>query len=205
MWSLVLVQLENSKAALLNNNKELAKEIRRKEKIIDALELKIDADCEYFIALYAPKAMDMRLVLSIINISVGLERIADFTNGIAKYILKDDREQLDSTLITEIEIEKMFNELISMLNNCFVAFENEDVSRSNEIIAQDDEIDRIYYKSPDILAKYVQNKPEIARETLRFMVILKKLERIGDHCSNIMEELVFYVDANVLKHKTEKM
>jgi len=204
MWSLVIKQLNKSKTAFFTNDKELAKEVKRREKRVDAFELKIDADCENYIVLYAPKAVDMRLVLSTIKISLTLERIADYANSIAKYVLKGERERLDEALLSEVEMEKIFDEAIMMLSNCFAAFDSEDVSASSKILSQDDEIDRIYYNSPDILAKHIQSKPDATKEILYLMIILKQLERIGDHCSNIIEDLVFYVDAKVLKHSGKK-
>ena len=204
MWLLVASQLEKSKEAFLNFNVEIAKEVVYKEKRVDAFELKIDADCENYIALFAPVAIDLRLVLSIIKISSTLERIGDFAYSIAHYAMDGTREKLDKSLLDDIKIEKMFNQVIDMLSNCYTAFLNEDVSLWGKIISQDDEIDDIYNSSPAILGKYTQEKPDFVSEALRLIVLMRKLERIGDHCSNIIEELVFYVDAKVLKHSVNK-
>ena len=204
MWLLVAAQLGKSKDAFLNSDKDLANEVICKEKRVDAFELKIDADCENYIALYAPVAIDLRLVLSIIKISVTLERIGDFAQSIARHTLKGTNEKIDDTLIEEIEVSKMFEQVIDMLSNCYNAFENENVSLWSKIIAQDDTIDEIYRKAPDILGEYIRKRPDITSEALQLMVIIRKLERIGDHCSNIIEDLVFYVDAKVLKHSIQK-
>jgi len=205
MWLLVASQLSKSADAFINHKIEAANEVIHKEKRVDAFELKIDADCENFIALYAPVAIDLRLVLSIIKISSTLERIGDFAYSIAHHTVDGIRKKINDALLKEIQIKKMFEQVIEMLDSCYRAFDSEDVSLWGKIISQDDEIDKIYHNSPVILEKYIQQHPDLTSEALRLMVIMRKLERIGDHCSNIIEELVFYVDAKVLKHSVKKL
>jgi phosphate transport system protein len=200
MWKLVLSQLEKSKQAFLNSDIELAREIVSREKRVDAFELKIDSDCENYIALYSPVAIDLRLVLSLIKISNTLERIGDFAEGIARHVIDDDCNKVSPQMIEELQMERMFEMLISMLSDSFVALESENTKVSGKILSKDDEIDTIYYESLDVLTTYLQAEPSFIRCGLKLMLLIRKLERIGDHCSNIVEEIVFYVDAKVLKH-----
>ncbi|MDH8701336.1 phosphate transport system protein [Dysgonomonadaceae bacterium PH5-43] len=204
MWRLVLSQLEKAKQSFLNNDIELAREIASREKRVDAFELKIDSDCENYIALYNPVAIDLRLVLSLIKISSTLERIGDFAEGVARHVIDSDCNDISSQTIEELQIEKMFDCLISMLSDCFVALESENTKVSGKILAKDDEVDTLYYNSLDILTNYLQAEPAYIRCGLKLMLLIRKLERIGDHCSNIVEEIVFYVDAKVLKHGVKK-
>jgi phosphate transport system regulatory protein PhoU len=200
MWKLVLSQLEKAKQSFLNGDMDLAREIVSREKRVDAFELKIDADCENYIALYSPVAIDLRLVLSLIKISSTLERIGDFAEGVARHVIDDDCNKIKPQVIEELQLEKMFEELISMLSDSFVALESENTKVSGKILAKDDEIDILYHNSLDILSTYLQTEPSFIRCGLKLMLLIRKLERIGDHCSNIVEEIVFYVDAKVLKH-----
>ena len=78
MWVLVLSQLRNAKSALVNSDSDLARVVISLEKRVNAFELKIDSDCENYIALFSPVAIDLRLVLSILKINKTLERIGDF-------------------------------------------------------------------------------------------------------------------------------
>ncbi|MDL2223775.1 phosphate signaling complex protein PhoU [Bacteroidales bacterium OttesenSCG-928-M06] len=204
MWKLVLSQLEKSKQAFLNNDIELAREIASREKRVDAFELKIDSDCENYIALYSPVAIDLRLVLSLIKISSTLERIGDFAEGVARHVIEDDCNKISTQVIEELQLEKMFETLISMLSDSFVALESENTKVSGKILAKDDEIDTLYHNSLNILANYLQSEPSFIRCGLKLILLIRKLERIGDHCSNIVEEIVFYVDAKVLKHGIKK-
>jgi phosphate transport system protein len=200
MWKLVLSQLEKAKQAFLSGDVETAREVASREKRVDAFELKIDCDCENYIALFSPVAIDLRLVLSLIKICSTLERIADFCEGIARQVVEEVCKDLQTELVEELQVEKMFDIVISMLSDSFVALEAENTKMSGKILSKDDEIDNLYHNSIDILTDYLQKKPEHIRSGLKLFLLIRKLERIGDHCSNIVEEIVFYVDAKVLKH-----
>ena len=203
MWKLVISQLEKAKQAYLNSDVELAREIVSREKRVDAFELKIDSDCENYIALYSPVAVDLRLTLSIIKLCSSLERIADFAKGIARHVI-DDGCSLDQQLIEELQIEKMFDVILSMLSDGFVALESENTKIAGKILAKDEEVDEIYKKSFEIITAYLQKNTSFIHCGLHTQLLIRKLERIGDHCSNIVEEIVFYVDAKVLKHSGKK-
>ena len=200
MWKLVLSQLEKAKQSLLNGDFELAREIVSREKRVDAFELKIESDCENYIALYSPVAVDLRLVLSLIKIIITLERIGDFAEGIARHVIDDDCNHINAQAIEDLQIEKMLDILLVMLSDCFVALETENTRVSGKMLAKDDEIDALYHNALPILTRYMENDPRLIHCGLKLLLLIRKFERIGDHCSNIMEEIVFYVDAKVLKH-----
>ncbi len=200
MWKLILSQLEKAKQAYLNNDIELAREIVSREKRVDAFDLKIDSDCENYIALYSPVAIDLRLVLSLIKITNTLERIGDFAESIARHIIEQDCIELESQLIEELQIEQIFDTLIVMLSDSFVALESENTKISGKILAKDNEVDELYHQSFNLLTSYMQQNPAHIYCGLKTLMLIRKLERIGDHCSNIVEEIVFYVDAKILKH-----
>ncbi|MDR0370468.1 MAG: phosphate signaling complex protein PhoU [Prevotellaceae bacterium] len=200
MWKLVISQLEKAKQSFLKGDFELAREIVSREKRVDAFELKIDSDCENYIALYNPVAVDLRLVLSLIKISSTLERIGDFAEGIARHVIDDDCNKLSPELIEELLIEKMFDTVISMLTDGFVALESENTKISGKTMAKDELVDEIYHNALNILTDFLQKNPACIRCGLKMMLLIRKLERIGDRCINIVEEIVFYIDAKVLKH-----
>lgn len=204
MWKLVISQLEKAKLCFLENKVELAFEVLIKEKRVDAFELKMDSNCENYIALYNPVAIDLRLVLSLIKISNTLERIGDFAAGIARHVIDDNCNDIDKKIIENLKIEKMLKILITMLTESFVAFETENTRLSGKILARDEEVDEIYNESTDILSEYIHLDPQFANCALKLYLLIRKLERIGDHCCNIVEEIVFYIDAKVLKHKKPK-
>ena len=204
MWKLVLSQLEKAKQSYMNGDIELAREIISREKRVDAFELKIDSDCENFIALYSPVAVDLRLALSIIKLGFTLERIADFAKGIARHVIDDECTKFDAQLIEDLQIEKMFDTVISMLSDGFVAMESENTKIAGKILAKDETVDEIYQNSFAILTAHLQEHSDKIHCGLKTLLLIRKLERIGDHCSNLVEEIVFYVDAKVLKHSGKK-
>jgi len=200
MWLLVMSQLEKSKEAILNNDIELAREVISREKRVNTFELKIDSDCENYIALYNPVAIDLRLILSLIRIGSTLERIGDFAEGIARHVFEDDCTPLTQKLGGELQLETMFSTLITMLSDSYVALEKENSKLSGKILGLDEIVDKLYAKAIKVLTVYLQENTSDIECGLKTMVLIRKLERIGDHCSNIVEEIVFYLDAKVLKH-----
>jgi phosphate transport system protein len=133
-------------------------------------------------------------------LAITLERIADFAKGIARHVIDDECNKFDPQLIEELQIEKMFDTIISMLSEGFVALESENNKISGKILAKDETVDEIYRKSFEILTVYLQEHSAHLHCGLKTLLLVRKLERIGDHCSNLVEEIVFYVDAKVLKH-----
>ena len=204
MWRLVLSQLEKAKQAFLENDLERAREVISREKRVNTLELKIDSDCENYIALFSPVAIDLRLVLSLIKISGTLERIGDFADGIARHVIEQECDTATAALKEELQIEAMFDAVILMLSDSYVTLESENTRLSGRILLKDNAVDEIYRRAVDVLAAVVAADPKQALCALKTMLIVRKIERIGDHCSNIVEEIVFYIDAKVLKHKKNK-
>lgn len=204
MWRLVLSQLEKAKRAYLDNDTDLAREVVSREKFVDNCELKTDSACENYIALYSPVAVDLRLVLSLMKISSTLERIGDFAEGIARHVVVDGCDSLTGAIKEELSLEKMFDTVISMLSDSFVAFESENSKLWGKIIRQDEQVDTHYRAAIKILAEYAGRNPKHARCVLETLLIVRKIERIGDHCSNIVEQIVFYLDAKVIKHNRGK-
>lgn len=202
MWRLVLSQLEKAKQAFFSDDVNLAREIASREKRVNTFELKIDSDCENFIALYNPVAIDLRLVLSLIKISSTLERIGDFAQGIARHVIDDECSMIKEKTNDTLELEKMFDTVIEMLSDTYVALETENTKLVGKILSKDEVVDEIYFNSVNVLADHIRQHPEEAECGLKTMLMIRKIERIGDHCSNIVEEIVFYVDAKVLKHKS---
>src|SRR6201986_1992988 len=114
MWTLVESQLQKARTAMLQFDRDLAREIVRKEKRVNAFELKIDRDCENIFALYCPVAIDLRFLLAVLKINNNLERIGDIAEGISKYII-ESMSDFDHRLFEEDGLIKMFDDSISIL------------------------------------------------------------------------------------------
>ncbi len=201
MFGLVKNQLEKSKDALRRLDKDLAREIIVNEKRVNGFELKIDRDCENIIALLSPLAVDLRFVLAALKINSNLERIGDIAEGIAKFVLdiklEPEKELLDSTRLVE-----MFEIAHSMIANVMDAFDNEDTTLARSIFKQDEVLDEINVQANTAVADFIRSHQDRINQSLYTLSAIRKLERVGDQCKNIAEEIIFYVEAKVLKHKS---
>ncbi len=206
MWSLVISQVETSREALLNVDKGAAAEVAFKERMVDTYELKLDRDCENIIALYNPVASDLRLTLAILKINSDLERIGDFARGIAKFVKKYPKENINPELLTVCQIEDLIKNAITMLTDAKKSLEFENSRMAISIFSYDEFLNGVYKDSNTIIKDYIIKHPDEIDEALNMYSIIRRIERIGDHCSNIAEEIVFYLEAKVLKHsgKTNK-
>lgn len=199
MWHLVLSQLEKAKQAYMAGDKDLAGEIINREKRVDAFDLKIDSDCENYIALFSPVAVDLRLALSLMKISGALERIGDFAEGIARHVISEQC-RMPEEMKSELRIEEMFDTVISMLSDSFAALDSENSKLSGRIMHKDKKVDALYRDAKTILSEYVAKNPTMGYCAIETMLVIRKIERVGDHCNNIVEWIVFYIDAKILKH-----
>ena len=202
MWALVQQQLYNAGEALLAGDKELAYKVISRERRVNAFELKIDRECEDIIALYSPIAIDLRFVLAMYKINSNLERMGDFAETIARFAVNlPDGEPIDPWLIRETRVEEMMSELLEMIALTKKAFEEENSEIATRIFMKDNLIDEINLASGKIIARYIEEHKGSALAGLYLSGVIRKMERFGDHCTNIAEELIFFLEARVLKHK----
>lgn len=200
MWTLVYNQLDRAGEAVLTLDKELAQQVIMREKRVNAFELKIDSDVEDVIALYNPVAIDLRFVLAMLKINTNLERLGDFAEGIARYVQKCEEPVLDVELLKRLRLEEMQAEVLSMLELAKRALNEENLEMATAVFAKDNLVDEINAEAAAILADYIKEHPENILSYLNLISVFRKLERSGDHITNIAEEIVFFIDAKVLKH-----
>lgn len=203
MWRTVISQLQKTREAMIQFDDDLAREVVSTEKRVNSIELKIDRDCENVFALFNPVAVDLRTVLAILKINNNLERSGDIAEGIAKYIIWADIP-FDKELLERTQILRMYEESISIMEDVLKAFENDDTRLARSIFKRDEVIDVINNEATDIVAAYLREFPDKIEQGLYIISMVRKLERIGDHCKNIAEEIIFNVEAKVLKHKSKK-
>jgi phosphate transport system protein len=203
MWKLVQSQLQKGLSALLNFDKDLAREIVQIEKRVNGAELKIDRDCEDIFALYSPVAIDLRFLLAVLKINTNLERIGDIAEGIAKMIL-DTKEPFDKSLLDVTMVVEMYDECLQMVAEILGAFEKEDSAIARGIFRRDELLDQINRKANELIGKYLSEHPDKMEQSLTILSMIRRLERIGDQAENIAEEIIFYIEAKVLKHQSKR-
>lgn len=200
MWDLVIKQLDKTEISLRTFDRDLAMEIQETERRVNAFELTIDRACEDFIALLQPVASDLRFVLSTLKINTNLERIADIAYGISEFI-SDTEESFNGDIIKHMEADMMLGIAIEMVKELREAYILENSKLARTVYKRDKMLDKMNevasYKAIECLDKYPENR----RQTLHILSIIRKLERIGDQSKNISEEIIFYLDAKILKHK----
>jgi phosphate transport system protein len=200
MWNLVRSQLEKAKSSMLNFDKDLAREVVLKERRVNGAELKIDRDCENIFALLTPVAVDLRFVLAVLKINSNLERIGDIAEGIAKYVLSVD-EPFNKDLLEATYVTKMYEESINILEDTLSAFEKEDTILARSVFKKDEFLDDINIRANELIEDYLKASPKDINQALYILSVIRKLERVGDQSKNISEEIIFYLEAKVLKHK----
>src|ERR1700748_2537658 len=142
MWILVQSQLNKAKEAMVQFDKDLAREVLIKEKRVNSFELKIDRDCENIFALYCPVAVDLRFLLAALKINTNLERIGDIAAGIALYVVESSVNFEVKTLETT-SLLRMYDEAINILIDTRTAFEKEDTVLARSIFKGDAGLDVI--------------------------------------------------------------
>lgn len=108
---------------------------------------------------------------------------------------------MDGELIRSLRIEEMISEVLSMLELAKKALQEESQELATAVFAKDNLLDEINADAAAILAGYINKNPESALSCLNLVSVFRKLERSGDHITNIAEEIVFFIDAKVLKHR----
>jgi phosphate transport system protein len=200
MWILVQSQLNKAKEAMVQFDKDLAREVLIKEKRVNSFELKIDRDCENIFALHCPVAIDLRFLLAALKINTNLERIGDIAAGIALYVVESS-VNFDVATLEKTSLIRMYDEAVNILIDTRTAFEKEDTVLARSIFKRDDVLDAINDNSPNMIAEIIKADPNSLPEALYILSIIRKLERVGDQAKNIAEEIIFYVEAKILKHE----
>ncbi len=203
MFALVKSQLEKSKQSLIRLDKDLAREVLVHEKRVNGFELKVDRDCENIIALFNPLAIDLRFVLACLKINSNLERIGDIAEGICQFVLNIKLEP-EKSLLENTRMMEMFDTSIMVLDDTMQAFETEDTRLARSVFKKDEILDEINLNANQAVADFIRENPERINQSLYLLSSIRKLERVGDQCKNIAEEIIFYIEAKVLKHKSRE-
>lgn len=201
IWKLVNSQLAKGYDSLIKMDKELALEIISIEKRVNAYELKVDRDCENIFALFNPVAVDLRFVLAVLKINTNLERTGDIAEGIAKFV-KNVEANFDKDLLKLTRALEMFQAARNMMDHVLEAFEKEDAVLARKIFAEDEILNEINLNANNIIANYIRDNKNDGNieQALYLLSIIRKLERVGDQAKNMAEEIVFYIEAKVLRH-----
>ena len=190
--------VQRSMQALSQRDSVLARRVLDGDDAIDALEVEIDRLGIDILALRQPAARDLRFVVAVAKITPILERIADHACNIARAALELNDEP---EIPTHSDLSLMGARAFDMLHATLDAFTGQDAPAARAIIAQDDEVDRIYERLFGDLLALMTAYPETIRRATRLLMVAKHIERIADYVTDICELTVYLSEALVIKHQ----
>ncbi|MEM9578764.1 MAG: phosphate signaling complex protein PhoU [Pseudomonadota bacterium] len=191
MGGMVEAAIRESSKSLETRDEELAETVREGDKAIDALEEMINEEAARVIALRAPIARDLRLILSVIKISANLERIGDYAKNMAKRtgVLAQMAPVNDSAAA----LRRMAREVECMLKDALDAYVQRDDELAMDVIARDKEVDQMYNALFREFLTFMMEDPRNITACMHLHFIAKNIERMGDHVTSIAEQVVYLV------------
>jgi len=189
--------IAKSVKALEENNMILAEEVIKSDQIVNEMEVEIDNQCIRILALYHPEAEDLRTVTMIMKINNDLERIGDHAVNIAEmtqYLA--DKPPVKPL----IDIPKMAEKAIEMLQESLDSFVNKDADLAVEVCKKDDEVDALEPQIVRELITYMISDPLTIDRALTLILIARGLERVADLATNIAEDTYYISSGKILKH-----
>lgn len=196
-------QLKKAKKALIEEDLDLAEEIINNEARVDAFDISINRDCENYLALHQPVAGDLRLLIALMKCVTSTERIGDHAKGIAKFQL-NLHTHYSKKLIKELDLVTIFDQADAMFGDVINALENENADYARRVFRKDKYIDNKNLDAGSIIANFYSKNNEELLHGLYLFRIIGKLERVGDLIKNIGEEIIFYIEAKVIRHSNNK-
>ena len=201
MCSLVDEQLELALKAVDEEKPELALLVIERDNKVDKYDLKVDRICQRIVALNQPVAMDLRMIMSSLTINNNLERVGDIAANIAENFLLIKKKP---SFFERIKFASMAQITTGMLKNAIDAFINGDPKTAEKVIQSEELLDKLNVENHKISIEIMKEDKDNIEAAVAFLVICRQLERIGDHATNIAEDVFFIVQAQNIRHNYEK-
>jgi len=201
MGGLVESAIHRSVRSLIEQDRALAEEVIRDEPEINRIEMEIDGLATRLLALRQPVARDLRLLTAALKINTDLERIGDLAVHVAERSLSLMHHPLVKPMT---DIPKMASLVQSMLLKCLDAFVQGDAELARSVLMSDDEVDKLRDAVYAELLDTMQRDPSLLTAAIDLLFIARNLERIGDHATNIAEDVVFLVKGVDVRHRAEQ-
>ena len=201
MAAVVEEAIRNSVQSLVKRDSDLARKAFEVEDRINKMELAIDDMCLKLLALRQPMATDLRFITSAMKITTDLERMGDQAVNISERALSLNQEP---QIKPYIDIPRMAEIAQSMVKDVLDAFVNRDPKLARSVCARDDVVDGLNDQVVRELTTYMVSDPKTIPRSVHLMIVARCLERIADHATNIAEDVIFMVDALVIKHHADE-
>jgi len=200
MAAFVEVAIRDAVQSLAKRDSDLARKTFGIEDRINKLEIAIDEMCLKLLALRQPMAADLRFITSAMKITTDLERMGDQAVNIAERAISLNEEP---QLKPYIDIPRMAEIVQSMVKDVLDAFVNHDPKLARSVCERDDLADGLNNQVVRELLTYMMSDPKAITRAVHLMIVFRCLERIADHATNIAEDVIFMVDALVIKHHAD--
>ena len=201
MGSLVDEQIDLATTALIESNAEKARFVIERDKKVDEFDNVIDALCERIFVLTQPVATDLRLIMAALKINHELERMGDIAVNIAERAIP---LQNYLPLLRKSRVIEMSSIAREMVKRAIDSFVNNDPELAREILPKDDLVDNLNRDIFNFLVNEMKSNPDIIEAGAHIIVLSRHLERLADHATNISEDVVYLVDAKIVKHHAEE-
>ena len=200
MGGLIEQQLNDALSAMADNDLDLARKVIVKDNEVNEFETKVDQDCSRIIAKRQPAASDLRLILTIMKTITELERVGDSVTSIAKMVIENHGKKVPSL----IGLENMGQIVLKMLHNALDAFTRLDIHTAIAVHNEDKKVNRHYESILRELMTFMMEDPRSVPFVLNVLASARAIERIGDRCQNICEQIVYLVKGIDVRHATEE-
>jgi phosphate transport system protein len=199
MGGLAEERLRLAVRGLVERNHTLLADVIGGDTRIDDLQMEIDDRCFTLIALHQPVAVDLRTIVSSLKINGDLERVGDLAVNVGeaaqRYLLHPPVKPL-------IDLPRMAELAMKMLRESLDAFVERDVSLAQTVLSQDDWLDAFKGQVFRELLTYMLSSPTTIEPSVDLILISRHLERVGDHATNIAEDVIFLVEARDVRHRS---
>ena len=183
--------------ALIDRDAALVERVLAGDDPINRLHIEIDNRCFKLLALYQPMAVDLRAIVSAVKINTDLERVGDLAVNIAEAVVRYMRHPPVKPLI---DIPQMAEIAQGMLRDALDAYVQRDVPRAQAVLGEDDRLDGLKTQVFRELLTYMLQDPSTIEPALDLILVSRHLERIGDHATNVAEDVIFMVSARDVRH-----
>ena len=200
LGAIVEEQIQRSMLSLERRDTALADEVIARDREVDSLEILIEEECLKILALYQPVAKELRFVVAVLKMNNDLERMGDLAANIAKrarYLSK--KEKIDIL----IQFNEVSDKVQSMVKKSLDALVNTDVNLAREVLAADDEVDKLTKITLKRTIIAIEKDLERTKEYFSVRSISKNLERIADSATNIAEDVVYLCSGEIIRHQSE--
>jgi phosphate transport system protein len=175
----------------------LIEKVLRGDEPVNALHIEVDDRCIRLLALHQPMATDLRAVVAAVKINTDLERVGDLAVNIAEAV----RRYLQHPPVKElIDIPRMADIAQRMLRDALDAYVRRDTTLARSVLNEDDTLDALKTQVFRELLTYMLQDPATIEPALDLILVSRHLERIGDHATNVAEDVIFMVSARDVRH-----